>query len=296
MAFDGIKSKLVPDEKLIACTIDRINEKSNAKLKYSIGWVKCAAFALVLAIIISVLPLALKNNNSNNPIVPPQTEAVESTEPDLYMPATYWEYIEYMALLKIKKYGNEVVKRVYEGYLNNSISGNAVVVEVEAVFRGEKVKEANLLLLPVELVAEENKIDYIVGNFYRTYIDGSWYYTLDETVSIAEGKPRKRKFDGAVFKNGVIEFNDEYLNKYICGKNGGTIWFFNDIVDEVHYENMYSYIEGVEVYPDYYIEHGMTVEKANEFLEKVRLSDKFVQKFKDEIKSKKQQNDKGVYS
>ena len=73
MAFDGIKSKLVPDEKLIACTIDRINEKSNAKLKYSIGWVKCAAFALVLAIIISVLPLALKNNNSNNPIVPPQT-------------------------------------------------------------------------------------------------------------------------------------------------------------------------------------------------------------------------------
>ena len=52
---------------------------------------------------------------------------------------------------KIKKYGTKVKKRVYPGWSDHPgygpalYSGDAVVVEVEAVFRGDEVRESNLL-------------------------------------------------------------------------------------------------------------------------------------------------------
>lgn len=256
MAFDGIKSKLVPDEKLIACTIDRIKEKSNAKLKYSIGWVKCAAFVLVLAVIISVLPLALKNNNSNNPIVPPQTEAGESTEPETNqimgdpgpLVSLPWLASKY-SMLRIVRYTDCIKERMFDDGLQRV---DGILAEVDVVFNPSEQPIVEEIYVPIYLY-EENYFDYLVVNVrLRIFNFYSGYWAIDQYNNTT--------LSGFAFKDGKVDFS----NKHFMGKEDLYVSSTNSVFLDDLYD---SYLK--QVYPEYRIVDGVSAEEVKSFLERV---------------------------
>ena len=285
--FDGMRSKLVPDEKFISCFIDRINEKSNTKPKYSIGWVKCAAFALVLAIIISVLPFALKNNNSNNPIVPPQTEAGESTEPGKHtigsagiVNPVYGSIAGTYSMVKIIEYTDQVIPHSYEHSVGRDrIPG--IVAKAEVIVAGsgnskykiEKDETVVKMVVPYYLY-EENYLDYVVSRVSNVNIEGTIYYKV----------PADEKVEGIGFADGKVDFS----NILFCGEDEDGISRMNE---EVRWNELFPSNDIVsELYPDFCIEDGLSAEKVKEFLERTGKAATESRKIRAEQQKKNREN------
>lgn len=278
--FDNIKSKLVPDEKLIVYTINKINEKNHKKTSNSIWWVKYAACVLVFAIIAGVLPFALKNNNSVT-IQPKTDEEISTKSPETNLssgeqPSVISELksvLMYTSMLRIIKYTDCVKEHMF--YVSFGVDVAGILAEVEFIFFPADKAIKKEIFVPLYLY-EENYFDYLVVGIRQKAMNGKNYWV---TSAYDDGL-----LDGFAFKDGKVDFS----NKHFWGENYPTLWDLNTTVGSFEYHSDDYYPK--QAYPNYHIVDGLSAEEVKSFLEKAYDCAYWVDKRSEERRRKDREN------
>lgn len=249
--FDRMRSKLVPDERLVASTIDEINQKKYERPSQNAVFVKCVACVLVLIIAVTAVPMVLKNADKTD--LPEKITGREETSGEKPLPMSpklsIYQLLSVATMVRVVEYTDDVRNGIFDCYGN--MSDNGVLARVEVVFNVNGYSFEDMYL--PQWLMEEGYYDYLVLSVRKMSIDSKTYYS-----SIVNGDG---KIVGVAFDGGRVDMTNENFS------NDPDRYFgeLNNMVKKI--SEYPDSNEKKNICPDYYIENGLSAERVKDFLD-----------------------------